>query len=103
MVDEELQRLGPAVDVGVDTGRVDAGTDDAVQVAAGRLDVVGGASRFNTELPGIQTPPPDRDVEPPQYRDFSTMTTFSPWCAAVIAAAIPAPPAPTTTTSNCSS
>ncbi|SKX84024.1 Uncharacterised protein [Mycobacteroides abscessus subsp. abscessus] len=56
-------------------------------------------SRLSTELLGIQTPPPERDVEPPQYGDFSMITVVRPCAAAVIAALSPAAPAPTTTTS----
>jgi hypothetical protein len=33
-------------------------------------------------LPGIQTPPPDRAVEPPKCSDFSRTTTSSPSRAA---------------------
>jgi hypothetical protein len=49
---------------------------------------------------GIQTPPPERAVEPPKRGAFSIRTVRSPWCAAVSAAVIPAAPLPTTITSN---
>ena len=47
-------------------------------------------------LPGTQHHPPDTAVAPPNQGSFSTRTTSSPWSRAVIAAAIPAAPDPTT-------
>jgi hypothetical protein len=55
-----------------------------------------------TWFPGIQTPPPDRAVEPPHWAAFSTMTTDRPCSLAVIAVDMPAAPEPTTTTSKIS-
>jgi hypothetical protein len=57
-------------------------------------------ARSSTSLPGIQTPPPERAVEPPKRGAFSTTSAESPRSAAVSAAVSPAAPVPTTTTST---
>jgi hypothetical protein len=53
-----------------------------------------------TSLLGTQMPAPERAAEPPKTAAFSMTTVRSPRLAAVNAPAIPAAPAPTTTTSN---
>src|SRR4051794_24795324 len=53
-----------------------------------------------SEVPGIHSQPPERAVVPPNVASFSAITTLSPRCAAVIAAAMPAAPEPTTSTSH---
>ncbi len=57
----------------------------------------------STRLFGIQTPPPERAVEPPKCAAFSMTTARRPCRAAVRAAVMPAAPLPTTTTSYSSS
>src|SRR6202012_6286723 len=44
--------------------------------------------------------PPERAVEPPKWAAFSTIIVLRPRWAAARAATMPAPPLPTTTTSN---
>ena len=53
-----------------------------------------------SDVPGIQSQPPERAVEPPKRGSFSTIRTFRPAVAAVIAAAMPDAPDPTTNTSQ---
>jgi hypothetical protein len=53
-----------------------------------------------SDVPGIQSQPPERAVVPPKRGSFSTINTSRPRCRAVTAAAIPAAPDPTTSTSH---
>ena len=50
-------------------------------------------------LAGIHTMPPEIEVVPPTWVDFSTSSTRNPSAAATQAAVMPPAPAPRTTTS----
>src|SRR5258708_38561502 len=53
-----------------------------------------------SEVPGIQSQPPERAVVPPKRGSFSTTRTLRPECPAVTAADRPAQPEPTTSASH---
>src|SRR3954447_24343528 len=57
---------------------------------------------FACGLPGIQRMPPEKAVVPPNWGSFSSTITSSPALRAVIAAASPLAPEPTTRTSQLS-
>ena len=77
-------------------------TDDMSKIFSRERGVVADAGFRSTSLPGIQIPPPERAVEPPNVFSFSTTTALCPWATTVKAAVMPAAPLPTTTTSNSS-
>jgi hypothetical protein len=51
-------------------------------------------------LLGIHSTPPETAVVPPIFEDFSMIATLAPASCAAIAAVIPAPPVPITSTST---
>ena len=82
LCDEEIDRLRSVLDEGIDTLAIEAVARLVPKVGAARDGALLMPHAFASEVPGIQSQPPDRAVVPPNFGSFSMTKTFSPCAAA---------------------